>query len=119
MIEIEIVKTVLLMSVPGYAICMAGLVYMHWFDKPDEVEVIKEVVKTDTVYKEGKEPAKVVYIDRYQQSYNQLMDSKREDILRSTGGQQLLGYQQLAAAQQDQSIGIGATQGLMGNLLGY
>lgn len=123
------IETVLLLSIPGYAIAIAGLVYMHKYDKPDEVEVevtkevivykeriikvpLKTVTKNIVVYRDGKEP--------YKHSDSDLMLNfyERQGFLLAAGRRsQELG---IGAAQQDPSgrTGVGLQESALGGLLG-
>lgn len=117
---------IILYSIPGWIIGAAGLVYMHKFDKPEEVEVIKEVevivykeriikvpLKTVTkhlvVYRDGKGPTETVYIDR----------SRQLGMMGGQGARQAAAFNQLGlgAAQHDPyGRGFGTINSLFGNL---
>lgn len=97
-----LIQEVLPMLIPGWTIALSGLVYMWKFDKPDEIEIIKELEVIKTVYKEGKEPAKVVYIER-----NPFANRQEQ------------AFNALGAAQQDPSRLFGqqaASQSMLGAL---
>lgn len=100
------IETILLYPLPGLTIGISGLVYMHWFDKPDEIEVIKEVVRTEVVYRDGKEPAKIIYVDN--SPYN--VARNQQALLRQQSSFNQLG---LGAAQQDPRGIFGMRSGLL------